>query len=96
LGLVGFRRKLDRRLVRFYKLASDFGLEIASLDPQGPAKQGGLLPGDILVGAAGKQVSSVDDLFNLLSDWPIGRPLPLVCLRLKDRLEVEVVPAETK
>ncbi len=96
LGLVGFRRKLDRRLVRFHKLASDFGLEIASLDPQGPAKQGGLLPGDILVGAAGKQVSSVDDLFNLLSDWPIGRPLPLVCLRLKDRLEVEVVPGETK
>jgi len=96
LGLVGFRRKLDRRLVRFYKLSSDYGLEVASLDPQGPAKRGGLLAGDILVGAGGQNVASVDDLFKLLSDWPIGRPLPLVCLRLKDRLEVEVLPAEAK
>jgi S1-C subfamily serine protease len=96
LGLVGFRRKLDRRLVRFYKLSSDYGLEIASLDPRGPASRGGLLPGDIIVGAGGRPVGSVDDIFKLLGDWPIGRPLPLVTIRLKDRREVEVTPMEAK
>jgi len=96
LGLVGFRRKLDRRLVRFYKLGSDYGLEVASLDPLGPAKRSGLLPGDIIVSAGGGEVASVDDLFKLLADWPIGRPLPLVLIRLKNRMEVEVTPAEAK
>jgi S1-C subfamily serine protease len=95
LGLVGFRRKLDRRLVRFFKLAGNSGLEVASLDPNGPARRAGLLPGDVIVGADSREIGSVDDLFRLLGDWPIGKPLLLRVIRLNKRLDIEVSPGES-
>lgn len=94
LGLVGFRRRLDRRQIRYFGLAGDSGLEIASLDPQGPARKAGLLTGDIIVGADSREIGSVDDLFRLLGDWPIGRPFVLRIIRLNKRLDIEVTPVE--
>lgn len=96
LGLVGMPRKLDRRLVRFYKLGSDFGVEVGLVEPGGPAQKAGLQRGDVIVLAGGKVVASIDDIFRILGEEPIGQPLRLVAIRLKDRLEFEVVPEEAR
>jgi S1-C subfamily serine protease len=94
LGVVGLRRTLDRRLVRFHKLTKDFGVEVVSLDAGGPSRRAGILPGDILVGVNEVEVTSPDDLFRFLAAWPVGRPLRLTVLRRTDKLEFEVVPGD--
>ncbi len=38
------------------------GVIVMSLEPDGPAEQGGVLPGDILVGIGGKPVTDTDDV----------------------------------
>jgi S1-C subfamily serine protease len=94
LGMSGQPRRLDRRLVRFHKLESDYGLEVSALEPGAPADRAGLRVGDIILQAGGKKVTGIDDLFRVLSDEPIGRSLPLVILRLKEKLELVAVPEE--
>jgi S1-C subfamily serine protease len=93
LGVIGFRRQLDRRLVRFHGLAKDHGVEIASLEPSGPAHRAGLQTGDILLSLGDQDMTSPDDLFRFLSEWPVGRPVTVTLLRRKDKLTLEVVPA---
>jgi S1-C subfamily serine protease len=93
LGVIGFRRALDRRLVRFHGLAKDHGVEIASLDPSGPARRAGLQTGDIILALNDQDVTSPDDLFRFLTEWPVGRPVAVSLLRRKDKLSLEVVPS---
>ena len=94
VGVIGYRRALDRRVVRFHKLNKDSGVEVVSLDPGGPSQRAGLLPGDILVAINEVDVTSPDDLFRFLAGWPVGRPLGLSALRRAEKLEFEVVPGE--
>jgi S1-C subfamily serine protease len=79
LGIVGLRRPLDRRFVRFYKLAGDHAVEVVSLAAGGPAAQAGLRRGDMVVGMGGA---------------PVGKPLGLRFLRGKEMKEIEAVPRE--
>jgi S1-C subfamily serine protease len=93
LGIIGFRRQLERRLVRFHSLTSEYGVEVASLEPSGPAHRAGVQTGDILVSINGRDMTSPDDLFHFLSEWPVGRSLALRLLRRKSKLDIQVVPA---
>jgi S1-C subfamily serine protease len=92
LGVIGLRRPLDRRLVRFHGLNKDNGVEVVSLEPSGPARKAGIQTGDILVSINGQDMASPDDLFRFLSEWPVGRPVTVRLLRRKDKLDFEVVP----
>jgi S1-C subfamily serine protease len=94
LGIVGLRRPLDRRFVRFYKLDRDHAVEIVSLAADGPAAAAGLRRGDIVVAMGGTAVASVDEIFRVLSDWPVGKPLAVSFLRGKDLMETAVAPRE--
>ncbi len=94
LGIVGLRRPLDRRFVRFYRLAREQAVEIVSLAPDGPAAEAGLRRGDIIVALGGAPVSSVDEVFRVLAEWPVGRPLVAGFLRGKDLRELPVTPRE--
>jgi len=94
IGVFGLRRPLDRRFVRFYRLPNDHAVEIVSLADKGPATRAGLRRGDIVVSLGGSPVSSVDDIFRVLTDWPVGKPLAVRFLRLKDMKEIELVPLE--
>ncbi len=94
LGIVGMRRPLDRRFIRFYRLAKDQAVEIVSLAADGPAAEAGLHRGDIIVALGGTAVSSVDEIFHVLAEWPVGKPLTLGFLRGKDLKETVVTPRE--
>jgi S1-C subfamily serine protease len=93
LGVIGYRRQLDRRLVRFHNLGNEYGAEIVSLDPSGPARKAGLQTGGIIVSIHGREVTSPDDLFRFLSEWPVGRPVVITLLRRKSKFDLEVEPA---
>jgi S1-C subfamily serine protease len=86
---------LLRRVVRFYHLAVESGVMVASLEPDGPALRGGLREGDIIVEFDGHTVSGTDDLHRLLTEETIGKRLPLAVLRGADRLVLEVTPQES-
>jgi S1-C subfamily serine protease len=94
LGIIGQKRQLDRRLVRFFHLPDDDAVEIFSLDSKGPAARAGLRRNDLLIALNGEAVTSIDDIYKVLTEWPIGQPLTVTVIRLKDRLNFQVVPTE--
>ncbi len=94
LGIVGFRRLLDRRIVRYHNLKSEYAVEIASVDPEGPAKKTGLIPGDIIVSIHDQEVKSIDDIYRVLAEWEPKRAIKLKRIRGKNQANIEVVPDE--
>lgn len=94
LGIVGYRRPLDRRIVRDYELSKDYAVEVVSVEPRSPARQAGLRVGDIVVAVNNQGMASIDDISHFLAEWSVGRSLTLTIIRGKDKIEVEVVPIE--
>ncbi len=94
LGIIGRRFKLDRRIVRFFKLSLDHAVEIESTVPQGPARRAGVVRGDLIVAINGRPVGSLDDIYHFLSEWPVNKPLRVSIIRVKNLIELEVTPAE--
>jgi S1-C subfamily serine protease len=95
LGISAQQRPLARRLVRFYQLGADSGVEVMSVVPDSPAARGGVREGDFIVGIDGESVASVDHIHKFLSEWPVGNPVKLTIIRGQDRLQVEVTPVES-
>ena len=94
LGLTTQQRSLDRRLARLHHLHNNYGVEVMSVDRQGPAGKAGIKEGDLIVLVNGQMASSADDIHRILTDWPIGKPLPIVVIRKQERMELSVEPAE--
>jgi len=95
LGIVGRHRPLSRRLVRYLNLTRDSGVEVVSLDPDGPAGGSGVRPGDILLEMNGAALESVDDLHRLLSEVGENALARLDLLRGTERRTVEVTVGES-
>jgi len=91
---VAQQRPLGRRLSRFHRLKSDYGVEVVSVQRDGPAARAGIQPGDLIVLVNGQVAESADDIHRILADWPIGKALPVVIIRAQERIEVSVEPAE--
>ena len=86
---------VPRALARHHRLAAGTGVKLLSVENGSPAAAAGLLRGDVLVALDGTPVADVDDLQRLLGESAIGRPVRLSLLRLTDRRELTVVPAES-
>jgi S1-C subfamily serine protease len=95
LGLAGQNVDLPRRLVRLHQLEQTSGVLIASLEPDGPAREAGLREGDILVGFDGRPVSGIDELHKLLTADRINQPRPVAVLRAGEKRFFTVVPGES-
>jgi S1-C subfamily serine protease len=95
LGISGRQRQLARRLVRYFNLARESGVEVVSLDPRGPAGASGIMPGDIVLEMNGSPVESVDDLHRLLSEVAVTDLARLDLLRGTERVTVEVRVGES-
>jgi len=96
LGVVGYRRQLDRRIVRYHNLKEDYAVQIVNLDRDGPARASGLRQGDLIVAINSRDVASIDDMFRILEEWPVGQPITVSVVRGPERLEIPVVPSEAK
>ncbi|MDP3376880.1 MAG: Do family serine endopeptidase, partial [Brevundimonas sp.] len=58
--------------------------------PEGPAKEAGLLAGDVITTFNGKTISNVRDLTRTVADSPIGEAVPVVVLREGSELTIGV------
>jgi S1-C subfamily serine protease len=76
--------------------AQTHGLLVLWLEEGGPAEQGGLLVGDILVAVSGQPVGDADDLFSALSSDSVGKAIAIEVLRGGRPETVNVMVGERK
>jgi serine protease Do len=58
--------------------------------PEGPARDAGLLSGDVIITFNNAEISDVRDLTRTVADSPIGEDVPVVVLRAGDEVTVPV------
>jgi S1-C subfamily serine protease len=96
VGISGQSVPVHRRVVRFYDLPKETGALVISVEDSSPAKRAGLREGDVIVALEGQPVAGVDDLHRLLTELRVGVGSTLTVIRYTDKLELKVVPEETK
>jgi S1-C subfamily serine protease len=96
IGVAGQTVPIQRKLSRHHGLATESGVFVTALTEKSPARAGGVLDGDIVVGFAGSPVSGIDDLHRLLTHERVGQVSPLRVLRGGRVLDLEVTPAEAE
>jgi serine protease Do len=79
-----------RRMRRAVGLPERDGLLVRAVEERGPAHRAGLREGDLIVAAAGNQLTSADDLFDALDALAPDASLPLRIVRGVDELDVRV------
>jgi len=92
IGLAGQNVPLLRNVVRYHHLAVESGVQVISVEPDGPSRLAGLREGDIVVGFDNQPVSSIDDLHRYLSGAGIDAKSHLIVLRGAERLEIAITP----
>lgn len=96
VGISGQTVPVHRRVVRFYDLPNETGAMVQSVEENSPAKRAGLRDGDIIVALEGQPVAGVDDLHRLLTEVRVGVSCAVTVLRWTEKLELKVVPEETR
>jgi S1-C subfamily serine protease len=96
IGLAGQNVPLPRRIVRYYNLAVESGILVVSFEESSPARNAGLLMGDVIVGLDDHPIAGIDDLHKLLTEERIGRKSTLAVIRRTDKLNLEVIPEESR
>jgi S1-C subfamily serine protease len=70
------------------------GALIASVQPGGPADQGGLRAGDVILSIAGRPVQMPSDVISAVEANGLGRNLSISVQRAGQRLQLEVMPGD--
>jgi S1-C subfamily serine protease len=96
IGLAGQNVPLPRRIVRYYNLAVESGILIVSFEDKSPARNAGLLEGDIIIGFDEQPTAGIDDLHKLLTENRIGNKASVLIIRNTEQLRLEVVPEESR
>jgi S1-C subfamily serine protease len=96
IGIGGQTVDVPRALARQHRLATTSGVKVLSVERGGPADEAGLWRGDVIVGLDGAPVADVDELQRRLATSAVGHPTTVAVLRLKERLELALVPRESR
>ena len=94
LGIHGRSVPVPRALARQFNLSQSHGVEVVSVEENGPADQAGIQEEDVIVALGEQATASVDDLHKVLMQLPVGVPSPLQVLRGDRRLERWVLPTD--
>ena len=88
LGISGQNVPLARAAARRHCLTQQTGVQVQSVEENGPADRANVLPGDVIVTFDGKPVTGIDDLHRHLMGDQIDRASSLVVIRGTDRMEL--------
>lgn len=94
LGLAVVEVLLPAHLAGQHDISPGVVLQVASVDPEGPARHAGVHPGDLIFALNDRRLTSAGELHRLLDESLIGRSCSLSLLRRRDRLARTIVPAE--
>ena len=96
IGVAGQNVPLHRRVVRFYNLPLETGVLVVSVEKNSPAERAGLRQGDLIVAFNGQPIGSVHDLHKVLVGEQIGVSASLTAIRHTEKLELPILPAESR
>src|SRR3989441_3815078 len=96
IGVAGQNVPLHRRVVRFYNLPVETGVLVVSIEKGSPAAQAGLREGDVIIGFDKRPIGSVHDLHKILVGEQIGVPAKLTVIRHTEKLELTILPTESR
>jgi len=94
LGIGAQSRPVNRSLQRRLALKGQSLVEVATVEPGGPAARAGFRRGDLIYSLGGQPVATVDDLHRLLSKLPAGSPVEVKLLRDGSPERIRVVPGQ--
>jgi S1-C subfamily serine protease len=96
IGLGGQNVPLLRRIVRFHHLPVERGVLAVTIEENSPAKRAGVSEGDIIVGFDSQPVAGIDDLHRMLTEEKVGVRTTLTILRQTEKLNLSIIPEESK
>jgi S1-C subfamily serine protease len=96
VGVAGQNVPLHRRVVRFYNLPLETGVLVVSVEKNSPAQRAGLREGDLIVAFNGQPIGSVHDLHKVLVGEQIGVSASITIVRHTEKLELPILPAESR
>ena len=94
IGIAGQNVNLPRKVARFFRLDSECGVLIQSVQAGGPADQAGARDGDIIIRFGEDDVPSIDALQGRLTEHVAGTRQRLTVLRGVELQTLEIVPIE--
>ncbi len=94
IGIAGQNVPLRRLTIRQHALDVPGGVSVLSVEPDDAAERAGLRRGDVIVGLNGQTVAGIDDLHRVLSGDVVERPVAIVVVRGREKVELEIVPRE--
>ena len=96
IGVSAQTAPIPRRHAVVAGIDNAMGALLAQLEPDGPAAQAGLLPGDVVTRLDGVAIHGVDDLIRALDRDRIGRTLAMEVLRMGRARAIDIHPIERK
>jgi len=96
LGVGGQSVKLNPHLVKHLDLAVNSGIQILSIEADGPVYNAELYVGDIIIGFDDHAIANIDELHRILDETVIGREGMLQILRNGKKMSCKVIPGELK
>jgi S1-C subfamily serine protease len=96
IGVGGQTAPVPRRHAVLAGVENRMGALLTQIEPDGPAAQAGLLPGDVVIRLDGVEINGVDDLIRVLDRDRIGRTLKTDVLRRGQLREFDIHPVERK
>jgi serine protease Do len=81
-GWLGVRiQQVTDELAESLSLGTPHGALVAGVDDKGPAKPGGLEPGDVVVKFDGHDIKEMRDLPRIVADTPVGKQVDVTVIR---------------
>ena len=96
IGVAGQNVPLHRRVIRFYNLPLETGVLVVSVEKDSPAQRAGLREGDVLIAFNERPIGTIHDLHKVLVGEQIGVPAKLLIIRHTEKLELSILPAESR
>ena len=96
IGVSGQSAPIPRRHAVLAGVENKMGALLMQIEPDGPAAQAGLLPGDVVIRLDGVDINGVDDLIRTLDRDRIDRSLQMNVLRMGRLREIDIHPIERK
>jgi S1-C subfamily serine protease len=96
IGVAGQNVPIHRRIIRFYGLPLETGVLVISIEKNSPAERTGLREGDLIVAFNDQPIGNVHHLHKILVGEQIGVSAKLTVIRHTEKLELPILPAESR
>lgn len=83
---------LSAELAETFGVKAQQGVIITGVLHNGPAAQGGMLPGDVITAVEGKAVRNVAELMTAVAALPPGAPAGFTVQRANETSELQITP----